>query len=371
MAQEQVPGGWLDDLPNLQADGIVLVTGASGYIAGFIIKLLLEEGYTVRGTVRPRDDGSEPLSRYSHLTELDGVERLSLVEADLGSDEGWAEAVRGCWGVFHTASPFPGSDPEDEDELIRPAVEGTRRVLRACAAEESVKRVVVTSSVAAVAGGHKDANGRTFSEEDWSVEEEVKMYTKSKLLAERAAWEVAEEASFELATVNPVYVQGPLLSSKPATSHDLLRKMLSREIPALMKLSVNVVDVRDVALCHVRAMVTPHAAGKRFIAAADNGSLWLKEIAVILDDEFGPKGYSVPTTVLPYAFAWVVGRCDAQVKMMLPSINTITYMNNSQARDVLGVEFHDPRDTLITMANDLIRVGIVEDKTKGDGKLEE
>ena len=265
----------------------VLVTGGSGFIASHTILQLLAAGYQVRTTVRN-------LSREGDVRAMlknggaDAGSRLSFVAADLMSDGGWPAAVAGCEYVLHIASPFPSSMPKDENELIVPAREGALRVLRA-ARDAGVKRVVMTSSFAAVGYGHPQGEA-LFTEKDWTDPSgaDVMPYTKSKTLAERAAWEfiAREGAGLELAVVNPVGVFGPVLGPDYATSILLVEKMMDGALPGVPRMALGVVDVRDVADLHLRAMTNPAAKGERFLAVAGE-FMWLIEIAQVLKARLG------------------------------------------------------------------------------------
>ena len=276
----------------------VLVTGASGFIAGHVIEELVRAGYTVRGTVRSRS----AREKVAHLPAA-----VELVEADLDRDEGWAEAVAGVDCVQHVASPFPAGVPGHEDELIRPAVDGTLRVLRAAAGSGSVRRVVLTSSIAAINSGHEPSD-KVYSERDWSNPDRSAPYPKSKTLAERAAWEFAEGKSFELVAVHPGLVLGPVLRRESTTSTDVVRMLLSHSVPGSPRMAFAPVDVRDVAVGHRLAMERPQAAGKRYILAGDQ--IWMQDIARVLAEEFGPRGYRVPTRLIPYWLMWIIARFD-------------------------------------------------------------
>src|SRR6266404_1605076 len=212
---------------------LVLVTGATGYIAGHCIRELLEHGYRVRGTVRSLADPTKTEHLRRIAAQLGGS--LELVEADLTADRGWRDAATGCTYVQHVASPFPAEVPKDEMDLIRPAVDGAKRVLQASADSGTVKRVVMTSSVAAVAFGHKDGNGAVRTEADWSIAENCDAYPKSKTLAERAAWDfvaaLPTEQRFELAVINPGFVLGPLLNADQGTSGEPGDRLRARRCP--------------------------------------------------------------------------------------------------------------------------------------------
>jgi dihydroflavonol-4-reductase len=279
----------------------VLVTGASGFVGIHCVVALLKEGYQVRGTVRSL--GREAALRKTIGKFVDADDRLTLVETDLLKDDGWSEATKDCNYVLHVASPFPLSDPKHEDELIIPAREGTLRVLRA-ASENSVKRVVLTSSVAAIAYGHPKEKTR-FNENDWSIPESktISAYAKSKTLAERAAWDFVKglDNGVELATINPGLILGPLPDTNARTSGVLVQSLMLSTLPGLARMHFNAVDVRDVATAHLAAMTTPEAAGQRFICVSD--SFWLKDVALLLKEKYADKGYKIKTNVFPN---WIV-----------------------------------------------------------------
>jgi nucleoside-diphosphate-sugar epimerase len=257
---------------------VVLVTGASGFVGSWCVHELLQKGYTVRGTVRDPDD----VKKTKFLRALPGAaERLELVKLNLlGPISEFESAAKGCNFIMHTASPFPISAPKNADELVIPAMEGTLKMLQASKAVGIDTRVVITSSVAAVSAGHSKKDGEQYTEDDWSVEnlEEIGAYQLSKTKAERAAWKFMEEEKpeFSLCTVNPCLVMGPCLNSELGTSQEILKRILNKELPACPKLSFQLVDVRDVAKCHVLAMETGAENAGRFICA-DKG-MWMQVI---------------------------------------------------------------------------------------------
>ena len=322
--------------------GRVLVTGASGFIARHVVAELRGRGYRVRGTAR---------------RDVDGVDEL--VRADLGADAGWAEAVDGCDYVMHVASPFPAGVPTSDDELIRPAVDGTLRVLRA-AADAGVRRVVVTSSIAAIVSGYRDAVVR--AEGDWSDVERSPAYAKSKTLAERAAWDFARESGLELVVVNPGMVLGPLLSTGISTSVDVVRRLLVRDVPGSPKIGFSLVDVRDVAVGHRLAMETATAAGQRYVLAGD--FMWLREIAAVLAEEFGPRGYRVPTGSMPTWLLRVVSRFDPSVRQALDFVGRTELVTSDKARRELGWSMRPVRDTIVDTADSLIELGLAPNPSK-------
>jgi len=338
---------------------LVLVTGASGYIAGHCIRELLEHGYRVRGTVRSLADAKKTEHLRQMATALGGS--LELVEADLTSDRGWREAVAGCTYVQHVASPFPAEVPKDEMELIRPAVEGATRVLRACAEAGTVKRVVMTSSVAAVAFGHTSGQDVVRTETDWSNVEGCDAYQKSKTLAERAAWDLVQalpaDRRIELAVINPGFVLGPLLNADVGTSGELVRKLMVRDMPACPEIGFAPVDVRDVALAHRLAMERPQAAGNRYICAGEH--LWVQDMAKILAAEFNPRGYRVPTGCLPYWLMWIIARFDKAVHLALGYVGRKELVSAAKAQRELGWSMRPIKDTIIATAQTMIEHGVV------------
>lgn len=341
------------------SDTLVLVTGASGYLGGHVTREFLEHGYRVRGTVRSLANPK----KVDHLKKLGEAHpgRLELVEADLTSDAGWKEAVAGCTFVEHVASPFPAQEPDDENELVRPAVDGTLRVLRAAAASGTVRRVVITSSIAAIAYGHTAPKGRALTEDDWSVAENCQAYQKSKTLAERAAWDfvakLPDGQKLELATVNPGFIAGPLMGPEIGTSGEVVGRLMRRELPACPELGWACVDVRDVAIAHRLATEKPEAAGQRFIAAGDHQ--WMQDISRMLAAEFGPKGYRPPTGKLPYPLLWLAARFDKSLRLVLPWIGKREEVSCAKAVRVLGWKPRPAKETFVDMATTMIERGII------------
>lgn len=313
----------------------VLVTGASGFIAGHCVSELADHGYTVRGTVRDPD-------KAAHLAGS-----AELVHADLESDDGWKEAVADCGYVLHVASPFPLNDPADENDLIRPAVEGTLRVLRASAESGTVKRVVLTSSVTAIRGD--SSGGRTLTEDDWTDPgASHDPYQKSKTLAERAAWEFARaDGRLELTVINPGLVLGPVQRAAASTSLEPVRRLLARNVPGVPRLGWAVVDVRDLAVAHRLAMEVPVAAGQRYICAGPQ--VWMGDMARILATR-----YRVPTRPVPYWLLWAVARFDSDIRSVLDSVGKQETVSADKAERELDWTMRPIEETLLDTAASLI-----------------
>jgi nucleoside-diphosphate-sugar epimerase len=338
----------------------VLVTGGSGFIASHTILQLLGAGHMVRTTVRDisREDGVRAMLRNGGA---DGGERLSFVAADLMSNAGWPAAVSGCEYVLHMASPFPSTVPETEDELIIPAREGALRVLRA-SRDAGVKRVVLTSSFAAIGYGHPERKD-VFTEKDWTDPSgaDVMPYTKSKTLAERAAWDfIAHEgAGLELAVVNPVAVFGPVLGPDYATSILLVEKMMDGALPGVPRMCLGVVDVRDVADLHLRAMTDAAAKGERFLAVAGD-FMWLIEIAKALRERMGERAKRVPTRQLPNWLVRLARFKDPAVKQVIPELGKWKNATSEKARTVLGWSPRSRAECVVATAESLLQLGLVK-----------
>src|ERR1700749_2569189 len=263
----------------------VLVTGGTGFVGAHCLVQLLAAGHEARTTVRDLKREGEARAMLRRGGAGDVGERLTFVRADLSADAGWAEAIRGCDTVLHVASPFPVTVPKDENELIVPARDGALRVLRA-ARDAGVERVVLTSSFVAIGYGHQ-ARTAAYTEADWTDLNApgLAAYTKSKTIAERAAWDfVAREGGkLELAVVNPVGIFGPVPGADYAPSILIVKRLMDGAVPACPRLFFGAVDVRDVADLHLRAMTHAAARGERFIAMAD-GTLSLLDVAKVLRD---------------------------------------------------------------------------------------
>ncbi|MGD0691871.1 MAG: aldehyde reductase [Acidimicrobiales bacterium] len=344
----------------------VLVTGATGFIAQHCMLQLLEAGYDVRGTARSAHRRDEVVAILSpHLSESarNLLDALDVVAADLTSDDGWSSAVEGCRYVMHVASPLPRGAAKDENELIVPARDGTLRVLGA-ARDAGVERVVLTSSLSAIVYGND--RSRTFTEADWSNLDgpRIGAYDKSKTIAERAAWDymasIKGSSPMELAVINPGLVLGPLLSDDWGTSGEMVKRILEHKVPAIPNINFSTVDVRDVASAHVAAMLSPDAAGQRFICAEANHSMM--EIAQILKAKYGAQGFKIPTGRLPSFAVRTMAIFDKTVRLALNDLDTSQNVDNTRLRTVLHWQPRDLAEMTTSMADTMIEYGVVRAK---------
>mmetsp|Transcript_4478 Transcript_4478/g.10165 ORF Transcript_4478/g.10165 Transcript_4478/m.10165 type:complete len:354 (-) Transcript_4478:143-1204(-) len=344
------------------------VTGGTGFVGSHCVKLLLRHGYKVRCTVRSPDS-----AKCDFLRALPRSENLTLVKADLigSTEEEWRAIVRGCEVVMHTASPFQVENVprgKEEDFFMLPAVRGTEVVIGACL-KEGVRRVVLTSSVAAIAYGHAVDPKLLLPGPDDKVWTQVdglalpqEMYVKSKTVAEQTAWKLIEGSTLELATVNPVLIMGPLLAKTGGdASQIIVRAMLKREYPAVPNVPLAVVDVRDVAKLHLICATDARAAGKRHLAVnTPHGqpAPMLPEIAAVLAHHFALKGYNVPKRKLPDTLVKCLACVDPKLKLVTPQLSKKSYTNPVNANALLGEQGWIPMETsIVDMAQSLIDLG--------------
>lgn len=338
----------------------VLVTGGSGFLGAHCIVRLLDAGYRVRTTVRSP-------AREAEVRELVGAggaqagDRLEFAVADLLSDAGWPAAAAGCTYVLHVASPFPVRQPKDENELIRPAREGTLRVLKA-ARDAGVKRVVLTSSFAAIGYGHPEQSA-PFDETNWTDlgGPGVTAYVKSKTVAERAAWDFVgrDGGGLELVVVNPVGILGPVLGRDLSSSVELLKSLIEGAVPAAPRTWFGLVDVRDVADLHVLAMESPAASGERFLATGGD-FVSVIDMACILKEEGGELGRRAPSRVMPDWLVRLVAVFMPAARATVPELGRMKNGTSAKAMRLLGWKPRTPREAILASAESLVRLGVVK-----------
>jgi nucleoside-diphosphate-sugar epimerase len=330
----------------------VLVTGGTGFVAGWCVVELLQRGYTVRTTVR--DLAKAPAVRAALGPAASAGDRLGVFAADLTADAGWAEAMAGCDYVLHVASPLGGGAPSgDPDALVAPARDGTLRVLRA-ASEAGVRRVVMTSAAATARPPH--ASGRISDETIWAdpADPQFDGYRRSKILAERAAWDfmAANPGPTTLTTILPGAVFGPVLTKANLGSVAIIAGLLHGRPPALPRLGFWIVDVRDLADLHIRAMTAPQAAGQRFIAAGD--FMWMEDVAQALRAGLGAWAGKTPTRRLPTVLARLLAPFNPQLRGLVPMLDRTNPLTADKARRVLGFSPRPAATTVVDCAESLL-----------------
>jgi nucleoside-diphosphate-sugar epimerase len=336
----------------------VLVTGGSGFVGAHVILQLLSAGHQVGATVRNLNRESSVRAMLKAGGQEPGA-RLVFFAADLESDAGWREAAAGCDYIMHVASPIPANAPKHEDDLIVPAREGTLRVLRA-ARDANVKRVVLTSTCGAVYYGHPPRN-TPFDETSWTiVNDELTAYVKSKVIAERSAWNFisTEGRGLELSVVNPAGIFGPILAPDYSSSIELIKRLMSG-MPGAPRIYFGVVDVRDVADLHLRAMTHPLAKGERFIAVSGD-SISMVEIAKMLRARLGASARGVPRLQLPDWMVRLAARRDPSVRQLLPLLGKVRNATSEKARRVLGWSPRSNEEALVSTAESLLRFGLLQ-----------
>jgi dihydroflavonol-4-reductase len=352
----------LDDQATSQAGGraaasvlppaLVVLTGASGFLARHVTRRLLEDGYRVRATLRAPAREAEVRAAVLPGLPPDAGEHLAFARADLDADEGWAAAMSGAEALIHTASPFPMAQPRDRDALVRPAVGGTRRALDAAAAA-GMTRVVLTSSVVAI---RHEGPPALQDETHWADPDAptTTPYARSKTLAERAAWDLARDRGLRLTVINPGFILGPLLGGAAGTSADLVARLLKARDPMLPNLDFMAVDARDVAAAHVLALSRPATAGERIAAVA--GALSFPAMARVLKAAYPDR--RIPTRIAPDWLIRLMSLAVRDLRAAVPLLGRPQAVSNAKARALLGIDFIPPEEALRATARDLIAQGL-------------
>ena len=342
----------------------ILVTGGSGFIGSHCILQLLAAGHQVRTTVRNLKREADVRAMLKEGGAEPG-DRLSFVAADLESDTGWPQAVAGCEYVLHVASPLPLHVPKNEDELIVPARDGTLRVLRA-ARDAGVKRVVQTSSFAAIGYGQAPRE-EPFNETNWTdpTGSDVLPYIKSKTLAERAAWDfiAREGGALELSVINPVAVLGPVLGPDYSAPITIVQRLMDGAMPGCPKLYFGIVDVRDVADLHVRAMTHPRAKGERFLATSGD-CMSMRDIALLVRKRMGAAAGRVTTLQVPNWVVRLAALRDPAARQLLPELGKIKHASGEKAKTMLGWSPRSREDAIVSTAESLVKLHLLKDSKK-------
>lgn len=339
----------------------VLVTGGTGFVGAQIVLQLLQSGYNVKTTLRSLK-GKDNIIETLKANGVTSIDKLSFVEAELTKDDNWCEAMKGCKYVLSVASPVFFDIPKDENEAMRPAIEGILRILK-FSRSEGVKRVVMTSSFGALGFSHTNKNTET-TEADWTDPnlKGLSAYEKSKRLSEGAAWDFIkkEGGNLEFATINPVAILGPSLNAHISGSFDILKHLLDGSMKAVPNIALNIVDVRDVADLHIRAMSNPDANGQRFIASAD-GQISMPDIAKLLKNKIPDVATKVSLKTVP---DWVIHfaaffNAQANTGSMFLKVNR--NVSNAKAKKLLGwTPIANNEEAILASLESIIKYGIIK-----------
>jgi len=331
----------------------VVVTGVTGFLGSHTSIQLLKQGFNVRGSLRSLKRSAE-IEKVILAQVGETQATLSFYECDLSKDAGWHDVMQDADYVIHTASPFLAYIPKDENDIIKPAVDGTLRVLKA-AKDQNIQRVVLTSSIASIIYGHED---KQQTEACWTdpTDKRVTPYYKSKTLAEKAAWDYAEKAGLSLSVINPGILLGPVLEDDYGTSAEAIIKLMDKSLPAIPKIGFTISDVRDVANAHILAMTSPDADGERYIAASE--FMWMSDIAAVLRKQF--PTHKIPKSTLPNWLVKVLSCFDPALKTVVKDLGFEHNLSNKKAKIQLNWQQRDEEETISDTVQSLIKQGIIK-----------
>lgn len=338
----------------------VLVTGGSGFVALHCIHQLLLKGYTVKTTLRSLNKKDEVINTLREY-HTPGLDRLFFIEADLTKDHNWPLAVSGCEYILHVASPIFLKAPRDENEMIRPAVDGTVRVLKA-ARDAGVRRVVMTSNFGAVGYSHSDKT-KPITEDSWTDPNQkgLSAYNKSKVMAEKAAWDFLkkEGADLELTVINPVGIFGPAMNRNLSSGFELVKQILDGSMKAIPNMTMNIVDVRDLAELEIMAMTSEAAKGQRFLALSDG--IWsLPQIATLYKTRLGDRARRISLRRLPDWMVHIKALFNPTAKNLASMLGIYRNTSNDKARQMLGWKPRPAEEALLSTAESLFKFGNVK-----------
>lgn len=338
--------------------GLVLVTGATGFVGKWVIIRLLEKGYRVRGTVRSMSRASSVFQAVAKLLGRYEASRLEIVEADLLDDRGWSEAMAGVSAVMHVAAAIRGDEPRDKDLVIRPALEGTQRVLRA-AADAGVSRVVLTSSIATVGYGHGHDTGRRFYDESHFTNLDGMRFTwaycEGKTRAEQFAWSFAKDNGLRLTTIHPGAIIGPVIDEDASISVGLVSGLLDGTMPAIPGTGFCLIDVRDVADLHVAALESPEADGQRYLATSDY--IPFPQVAEVLREAYPDR--KITQRTVPDWLIRVLAFFGGSARQIINDIGNEKVFSGAKGEKLLGRQFISSRQSILDTAESVIRAGMV------------
>jgi dihydroflavonol-4-reductase len=348
----------------MAGNDLVLVTGASGFVGKYVVIELLRAGYAVRGTIRAMSKAPLVLETVRREVGPAASSRLELVEADLLDDGGWSEAMRGVGAVMHVAAAIRGDEPRDQSLVIRPAVEGTRRVL-AFARDAGIKRFILTSSIATVGYGHGHTRGRRVYDESFHTSLETMRWTWAycigKTIAERAAWEYARDNGMELTTIHPGAIIGPPLDEDASISVMMVTGLLMGMTPALPSNGFSIIDVRDVAAMHVAALERPEAIGQRYLATAQY--MPFPQIAAIVREAY--PGHRVTARIVPDWVIRLIARFGGPARQIINDIGNEKIFDGRKGEALMGRSYIDARTSILETAEASFRLGLVTSPERG------
>ena len=351
----------------------VLITGITGFLGSQIANNLLNRGFKVKGTVRSLKNKE----KLSPIYNLPNQNNLQLVEANLLDETCWDNIVSDVTYILHVASPFFLAVPKNEDEIIQPAVKGTMSVLKAAAKNDKIKHIVITSSIASIFSCFTSGK-KNYTEEDWPNMDKIMPYNKSKTLAEKEAWnfykkekEIREKSNkkmFKLTTICPGYIFGPSLIKTGFASGDIIRQILTGEILGIPNVKFCIVDVRDCAESHIRAMLSDITDGQRYICASEKG-LWARDISKLLINNYGKYGYKCTKMNVPNFLIRMYSLFNGQAAATYPLLDADNNFDNSKIKRDLKITFKTPEEAILSMAKSLIDLGIVENLIDNQNKM--
>ncbi len=340
----------------------IIVTGASGFIAKHVIAQLLDKEFSVRATLRDFSK-AESVRRTIDLMCANGISgRFDLVSCDLLSDDGWLETMEGGDALMHLAAIVPSSEPKNPATVIRPSLEGAERVL-GFALAAGIRRVVMTSSIAAIGYGHKSqSKSVNFTSEDWTVVEGLKgkwAYPKAKTLAEKRAWEIAGNKRLDLTCICPSMVLGPVPDRDISASLEIVKRLMNGKVPAIPPGGISFVDVRDVAQIHVAALDQDSTINQRIIASA--GYVRFSEIAKIIKNSYPDA--KLPTGIAPIWLLKFLGNFSRTISQVAADLDVVRNYDGSAGSQLLQGEYRGAAQAILSSAESLIELGLVRSQT--------
>jgi dihydroflavonol-4-reductase len=347
----------------MTASDLILVTGASGYVGKWCVVKLLERGYRVRGTIRSAAKAAQVRETVARVVGAEAAGKLELVEADILSDANWPDVMNGVTAVMHVATAIRGDEPKDSSIVIRPAVEGTERVLR-FAHGAGIKRVILTSSIATVGYGHGQTSGRRVYDESYFTNLDNMRWTWAycigKTRAERAAWDYAKANGMELTTIHPGAIIGPALDSDASISVGMVSSLLDGTTPAMPQNGFSIIDVRDVADMHVAALEKPEAIGERYLATAEY--MPFPKVGEVLREAYPDQ--KITARIVPDWIIRLLAYFGGPIRQIINDIGNEKVFDGAKGERLMGHPYIPAKQTIIDTAESVKALGLKIDVTK-------